>query len=190
MALRAGRVGVNPRIVDNNGNIKGLAGDSYTKTETDALLAAKADQSDLKANGKKFVFAYSGGRYGYRAGASGDFTPFSRPGWNRPGDLEDATLVFTNITAKEGGYAVNNGYVNVDLNIEVNDTSNNVTISAPFLGEDNDSITYMVYVSDVQGNDVYIANGSVTAVQNGDTFTLTISPGGKRYIHIWGSTIF
>lgn len=110
MALRAGRVGVSPDIVDNNGFIKNMGGgggpvDAYTKSETNALLEAKANQSDLKANGKKFVFAYSGGRYGYKAGANGAFTPFNRPGWNRPGALTDQALVFpAELTRVSGGY--------------------------------------------------------------------------------------
>lgn len=110
MALRAGRVGVSPDIVDNNGFIKNMGGggepvDAYTKAETNALLATKADQSNLTANSKDFVFAYSNGQYGYKAGSTGAFTPFSRPGWNKPGALTDQALVFpAELTRVSGGY--------------------------------------------------------------------------------------
>ena len=109
MALAAGRVGVAPDQVDNNGHIIGGGGggsvDAYTKSETNALLAEKADQSDLTANSKNFVFAYSNGQYGYKAGSTGAFTPFNHPGWNKPGALTDQGLVFpTEFNRVSGGY--------------------------------------------------------------------------------------
>lgn len=51
MALRAGRVGVSPDIVDNNGFIKNMGGgepvDTYTKEEIDQKLSGKANTSDV-----------------------------------------------------------------------------------------------------------------------------------------------
>lgn len=43
MALKAGRVGVDPSQIDAGGMIIGGGGDSYTKAEIDTMLASKAD---------------------------------------------------------------------------------------------------------------------------------------------------
>lgn len=76
MALKAGRVGVNKNQVDAHGNIIGGASDSYTKQQADAKFATK---SSLTANSKQFYFDYDAEteKYGFRAGASGEFQPFS-----------------------------------------------------------------------------------------------------------------
>lgn len=49
MALKAGRVGLDPKYVDDNGAPIGTGGsvDAYTKAETDTLLATKANASDV-----------------------------------------------------------------------------------------------------------------------------------------------
>lgn len=52
MALRAGRVGVNPEAVDIDGFIKGIAADSYTKTEINTMLAGKQDTLTFDATPK------------------------------------------------------------------------------------------------------------------------------------------
>lgn len=50
MALRAGRVGVNPSEVDTNGKIKQSGGDYYTKEETNAEINKVANDIDIRYN--------------------------------------------------------------------------------------------------------------------------------------------
>lgn len=119
MALRAGRVGVSPEIVDNNGFIKNMGGgsepvDAYTKAETDTLLATKADLSSLRANAKTFQFAYSGGKYGYKAGTNGTFHPFEEAGVTVMGWVKPAELSSEGITFGEGLEYVSGGYAILD----------------------------------------------------------------------------
>lgn len=127
MALKAGRVGVNPESVDNSGRPKVDTSNIYTKTQADTKfatkteLSAKADQSNLTANSKDFVFAYSGGQYGYKAGSDGAFNPFEKAGvtcmgWVKPADLDDTGLVAAeDITIEEGGYCIDGDKVIFDI---------------------------------------------------------------------------
>lgn len=117
MALKAGLVGVNPKGVDKNGMPIGSGGsvDAYTKEQTNALLSGKADKSTLTANSKEFNFAYSGGKYGYKAGSTGDFHPFEEAGvtimgWVPPADPSVEYLVLN--TAKVEVYW--GGYYDID----------------------------------------------------------------------------
>lgn len=144
MALKAGRVGVNPDFVDNSGRPIIDTSSYYNKTEADAkfatntALAAKADQSNLTANSKDFVFAYSGGQYGYKAGSTGDFHPFEEAGvtimgWVKPADLITTGLTYhENVTYVEGGYCIKDDYCYVDITVKnvsgVDISAGNVTI--------------------------------------------------------------
>ena len=99
MSLKAGRVGVAPSEVDEAGHIiGGGTSDAYTKAETDALLANKANKSYITANNKIFQFAYDSStqKYGYKAGAQGEFHPFDGAGGVIGMNLPDA--VMTGIT--------------------------------------------------------------------------------------------
>ena len=150
MALKAGRVGVNPKYVDSEGKPIGSGGssDAYTKAQADAKFAtktelsgkadasdvytktasdekfatktaleAKADQSNLTANTKDFVFAYSGGQYGYKAGSDGAFNPFEKAGVTIMGWVKPATLVSTDITVTGNkGTVVSGGYFDDEAN--------------------------------------------------------------------------
>ena len=163
MALKAGRVGVNPKYVDSDGKPIGSGGssDAYTKAEADAkfatktALAEKADassvytktaaddkfavQTDLTANSKKFVFAYSGGQYGYKAGATGDFHPFEEAGVTYFGWVPPADLITTGLTLGDhvsllsGGYKTDGiiTYVNIVLAITDNITANEALVTFP-----------------------------------------------------------
>ena len=82
MALKAGRVGLNPKFVDKNGAPITKEVDTYTKAQVDEKLALKANISYLTANNKKFQFAYDSesGKYGYKAGSTDEFHPFESAG--------------------------------------------------------------------------------------------------------------
>lgn len=201
MALAAGRVGVNPDQVDSNGRIKNAGGpvDAYTKSETDTLLEAKANQSDLKANGKKFVFAYSGGQYGYKAGTNGTFHPFSVPGWNRPGPLAEGSvenLLISGITGYLGGCYYYPDIIYFDLATvkEITDPSSGELLNIVFESNKPQIGTPFLYsIINHDNADEYIANGVATVDSN---YELTINydpndwtPHNNMYIHIWGQYI-
>ena len=124
MALKAGTVGLDPKYVDKNGApiSQDMPVDAYTKAETDVLLEAKADLTSLRANSKTFQFAYSGGKYGYKAGSTGDFHPFEEAGvtcygWVKPANLsgEGITSYSGTFLLSSGGYYVANDIVYVDV---------------------------------------------------------------------------
>lgn len=180
MALRAGRVGVSPEIVDNNGFIKNMGGggepvDAYTKAETNALLATKADQSNLTANSKDFVFAYSNGQYGYKAGASGDFTPFNRPGWNKPGQLANV-FGFSNeyLVAVSGGWYVENGMVYIDIIYQRVETGSSQITGLPRAAHNHSAIVFRLDTLPENIDDFFTestADFTMSAVNDGTKYT-------------------
>lgn len=124
MSLRAGRVGVAPSEVDEQGHIVGGGGggSSYTKAETDTLLAAKANKSTLTANSKEFNFAYDATtqKYGYKAGADGEFVPFEGAGGGQGLVLDN--LITTGLTFEacsyvKGGYQIVDGILYIDITV-------------------------------------------------------------------------
>lgn len=123
MSLRAGRVGVAPSEVDEQGHIiGGSGGDSYTKAETDTLLAAKANKSTLTANSKEFNFAYDATtqKYGYKAGADGEFVPFEGAGGGQGLVLDELIttgLTFDGCSYVKGGYQIINGKLYIDITV-------------------------------------------------------------------------
>ena len=139
MALKAGRVGVNPRGVDKEGMPAIDTSAYYNKTQIDSALATKADQRNLTANSKDFVFAYSGGKYGYKAGATGDFHPFEEAGVTYFGWVPPADLITTGLTLGDhvsllsGGYKTDGiiTYVNIVLEITDNITANEALVTFP-----------------------------------------------------------
>lgn len=138
MALKAGRVGVNPSQVDMAGNvIGGGSSDSYTKAESDAKYATK---TQLTANEKEFNFAYDATtqKYGYKAGATGDFHPFEEggsggKGWVTPPNLtrEGLNIVAAAFEYVDGGYYVDNveNIVYVDLTLQIKTQSSGYDVS-------------------------------------------------------------
>lgn len=99
MALKAGRVGVNPSQVDMAGNVIGGGGDTYTKLEIDQLLGSKVGIGQLEANNKDFYFAYdeTSQKYGYKLDGTGDFHPFEEGG-----SLDDFLANFGIVLAAAG----------------------------------------------------------------------------------------
>lgn len=55
----------------------GNSDDIPTNTDGTLIGAVKKITSNLTANNKDFVFAYQNGQYGYKAGSTGTFNPFS-----------------------------------------------------------------------------------------------------------------
>lgn len=193
MALRAGRVGVSPEIVDNNGFIKNMGGggepvDAYTKAETNALLAEKADtssvtaalalkadQSNLTANSKDFIFAYSEGQYGYKAGATGAFTPFSRPGWNKPGELS-GVYAFSNenLSRVSGGWYVADGMVYIDIIYQRTITGSSQIMGLPRAAHNHSAIAFRLDTLPENIDDFFTestADFVMSAVNDGNNYT-------------------
>ena len=169
MALRAGRVGVSPEIVDNNGFIKNMGGgepvDAYTK----------ADQSNLTANSKDFVFAYSNGQYGYKAGATGAFTPFSRPGWNKPGLLSNL-FGFSNayLEAVSGGWYVENSMVYIDIIYQRVETGSSQITGLPRAAHNHSALVFRLDTLPENIDDFFTestADFTMSAVNDGTKYT-------------------
>ena len=181
MALRAGRVGVSPDIVDNNGFIKNMGGsgepiDAYTKAETNALLAEKADQSNLTANSKDFIFAYSNGQYGYKAGATGAFTPFSRPGWNKPGLLSELfNFSNENLVRVSGGWYVDKaGMVYIDIIYQRVATGSSQITSLPRAAHNHSALVFRLDTLPENIDDFFTestADFTMSAVNDGTKYT-------------------
>ena len=139
MALKAGRVGVNPSQVDMAGNVIGGSSDTYTKLEIDQMLGSKVGIGQLEANNKDFYFAYDATtqKYGYKLDNTGDFHPFEEGGsggigWVKPPVLSHDTLVFPEGSAYiDGGYFLDtdNNICYVDLICSKLGGSGGVTVS-------------------------------------------------------------
>jgi len=174
MALKAGTVGIDPKYLDKNGAPIGNGNqvDTYTKTQIDEKLDAKANISYLTANNKKFQFAYDSatGKYGYKAGAQGDFHPFEEggsggKGWVTPPDLEHTGLTFNRCEYVEGGYVVDNDVVYIDIIVSALYTGSGANIKgSPRPGRIGGVATLLALKSgstlnDVKANDFYTTTG-------------------------------
>ena len=124
MSLKAGRVGVNPKEVDGNGNLK-ESSNSYSKAESDEKFETKADIGGLQ-------FRVESGTAQYKT-PEGDWTNFSNGssggiGFNIPNDLlmTDAIPV-SSVTILSGGYAIVDGILYIDFTLK--DTSSSQSTS-------------------------------------------------------------
>lgn len=192
MALKAGRVGVAPSQVDMAGNIIGGGSESYTKAESDAKYATK---TQLTANEKEFNFAYDATtqKYGYKAGATGEFHPFEEGGsggigWVTPPELITTGLIFNYFTYVKGGYQVVDDIVYVDLTVLVNSKANLqgfptcADSSGRFLVVKGDT------AADVQDNNIGNTDGVYMFAGSGNLNLQNVSSTNKYY-HIFGAYI-
>lgn len=182
MALKAGLVGVNPKGVDKNGMPK--SDTAAISAEVDAIAA------NLKANNKDFVFAYDGTsqKYGYKAGADGDFVPFDSGaagiGWIAPDDLITTGLTPTRCTIENGGYYVDTENNICYVDIIVKRTSSSSTNVAGFPKGSGTALA--VNDMDSGADDDYNANTSYS-ISTGTTSTITMGSGfADQLVHVWG----
>lgn len=149
MALKAGLVGVNPKGVDKNGMPK--AGDTYTKLEINQMMSSYVPVSQLRANNKDFNFAYDSTteKYGYKAGADGEFVPFEGAGvigMNLPDAIMTGVTLASGIELVKGGYQFDdNGVLYFDITVTNNGSS---SVSAPLSGMPNTLATSFIYWRD------------------------------------------
>ena len=200
MALKAGLVGVNPNGVDKNGMPK--TGDVYTKSESDAKYAtitqvnACVPKTQLTANSKDFVFAYdsTSEKYGYKAGADGEFVPFDSGaaggvGWVAPEELITTDLDTTRLDIVKGGYAEIDGDVYVDIIVKRKYTGDEWLKGLPH----PNSGTYLLatpYNASLEAVDTYYGGSSLMVNwynSGGFGYIDTGSTGAvDTYMHIWG----
>lgn len=207
MALKAGRVGVDPSQVDMAGKIVGggSGSDSYTKAEADAKFATKtetatlATKASLTANGKEFTFAYDEAtqQYGFKLDGTGEFIPFdeggSAIGWVEPPELIRTGLnPQSGITIISGGYQVLNSVCYVDIIIQKSGTNqqNIYGFPTPSLGS---SVLLLSYNrdSDSQDHDDYFSNCvSISSVTLGTDGRVTVPNGSeyRRFIGMYPTT--
>ena len=196
MALKAGRVGVNPSQVDMAGNVIGGGGNTYTKLEIDQMLGSKVGIGQLEANNKDFYFAYdeTSQKYGYKLDGTGDFHPFEEaggsPGWNKPANLTDDNLNYgTSFTKVEGGYFIDGSTVYVDITVLVNSRTNfegfppcRSTSSGRFLVVMGDT------AADVKDSNIGNTDGVYMFAGKGNLNLQNVSSANKYY-HIFGAYI-
>lgn len=132
MAIKAGRVGVNPSDVDSHGHIRGGGGgggSSYTKQETDALLNAKADKTTLGG----LEFRNNDGAPQVKV--DGEWVNFNKGGgigFNVPNPTaENLTYRYTDYVS--GGYQVDNNicYIDITVTLTVNLSGQSFIIGFP-----------------------------------------------------------
>ena len=133
MSLKAGRVGVNPKEVDVNGNLK-ESSNSYSKAESDAKFETKADIGGLQ-------FRVESGTAQYKI-PEGDWVNFNSGsggvGFNIP---DDATPITQSMVTQGSGwfnvlegskYYIDNKIVYVDILITCNNNfSSDAIIKLP-----------------------------------------------------------
>ena len=209
MALKAGTVGLDPKYVDKNGApITGdVSVDAYTKAETDVLLEAKADLTSLEANSKTFQFAYSDGKYGYKAGSTGDFHPFEEAGvtcmgWVKPANLQSLVNIIGNISGKVSNPSTNAGGVYIDgknlyfdfvkQSLADNTSTTNIMTFSPDVdttvlgGRTSPTLSCSSnFDTAEEAASNYYANGQISGFSGGN---LKISTGvsANKYFHVWG----
>ena len=198
MALKAGRVGVNPSQVDMAGNVIG-GGDTYTKLEIDQLLGSKVGIGQLEANNKDFYFAYDATtqKYGYKLDNEGDFHPFEEggsggKGWVTPPDLEQTGLTYNRCEYVEGGYTVDNNVVYLDIIVSATYTGSGASIKgSPRPGSMGGSSTLLAVrsgstLNDVKSNDFYKETSYCGTQDNVGLINLPTVSSKGTYYRIYG----
>lgn len=215
MALKAGTVGLDPKYVDKNGApiSQDMPVDAYTKAETDVLLEAKADLTSLRANSKTFQFAYSGGKYGYKAGSTGDFHPFEEAGvtcmgWVKPADLSIGSAVLdSGIALDSGGYVIKDGVCYIDMLVHNTSQKSGTSITIissgmPAVNKESGSASMLIsglrdttrsaaekYFSKINYG-ARVAQGSTAETSNVTLITTSssssVTVNANTYMHIWG----
>lgn len=196
MALKAGRVGVNPSQVDMAGNvIGGGGGDTYTKLEIDQMLGSKVGIGQLEANNKDFYFAYdeTSQKYGYKLDGTGDFHPFEEggsggAGWNRPAELVTTGLTPTNCQIVDGGYYINNGVCIIDICLKSTSDYGTKKFSGLSIAA-NYQIDCVYNGNTDEIFDNYFAGEnsySKTLIYTGSDGSITFNANNNTYAHIWG----
>lgn len=123
MSLKAGRVGVNPKEVDGNGNLK-ESSNSYSKAQSDEKFETKANIGGLQ-------FRVESGTAQYKT-PEGDWTNFSNGssggiGFNIPNDLLMTNAIpESTVTILSGGYAIVDNILYIDFTLK--DTSSSAGI--------------------------------------------------------------
>lgn len=194
MALKAGRVGVNPSQVDMAGNVIGGGGDTYTKLEIDQLLGSKVGIGQLEANNKDFYFAYdeTSQKYGYKLDGTGDFHPFEEaggsPGWNKPADLITTGLTFYRCEYKSGGYAIIDGLVYFDIIVTRTSTSQALIENAPMIVSSYSGLAVLsLYNTAYNFEEDYVANNLAGISISETNCRINISTGTSGSdTHVWG----
>lgn len=191
MALKAGLVGVNPNGVDKNGMPK--MGDTYTKLEINQMMASKVPVSQLRANNKDFTFAYdsTSEKYGYKAGADGEFVPFDGagggPGWVPPANLITTGLTYTNCEYVSGGYQIIGDLLYVDIIVRRTSSANAYINTLPTLKFTTGEVCAFYKMSSQSDTDTYIMNGSGGfAHSDSDDKVSLISGSSGSYVHGFG----
>ncbi len=193
MALKAGRVGVNPSQVDMAGNvIGGGGGDTYTKLEIDQMLGSKVGIGQLEANNKDFYFAYdeTSQKYGYKLDGTGDFHPFEEGGsggigWVKPPDLTSEGITGTRCTILNGGYYDDGEFIYIDILVQRSSTSTASLAGFP-AGTGN---VYLLAAKDIESSDYtkYVANANFSTNSSETATGISIGGGSADGVyHIWG----
>lgn len=195
MALKAGRVGVNPSQVDMAGNVIGGSSDTYTKLEIDQMMGSKVGIGQLEANNKDFYFAYDATtqKYGYKLDNTGDFHPFEeggsgRAGWNRPADLITTGLTPTNCQIIDGGYYIDNGVCIIDICVKSTSSYSNKSISGFNIAKDYQiDCVYNGSTADIFDNYFAGVTGyAKTLIYTADNGSVPFGSNQDTYAHIWG----
>lgn len=166
MSLKAGRVGVNPKEVDGNGNLK-ESSNSYSKAESDGKFETKAN-----IGGLQFRVESVSGTAQYKT-PEGDWTNFSNGssggiGFNIPSDLlmTDA-IPNSKVTILSGGYAIVDNILYIDFTLK--DTSSSasmgkITINLPVGVECTNTSIVALYTPTVNSyNAGYVCEYSSTS---------------------------
>lgn len=208
MALKAGTVGLDPKYVDKNGApiSQDKPVDAYTKAETDTLLNAKADLTSLRANSKTFQFAYSGGKYGYKAGSTGDFHPFEEAGvtcygWVKPANLSSLLNIIGIVSGKvstptDGGGVYTDGknlyFDFVKLSLADNSSSTTIMNFEPNVdttvlgGKTSPTLSYSCNFDTLEeAASNYYPTGQITGFSSG-SLKASLGTAANKYFHVWG----
>lgn len=202
MALKAGRVGLDPKYVTEEGapisNSAEMESEiQQIKLDIADLQTSKVGITQLTANDKEFYFAYdaTSQKYGYKLDGTGDFIPFEEAGmgWVRPANLITTGLSYgSGQSYVSGGYEVNGDQCYVDIVLLVSGTSTSANLSISGLPNGNLAYNYIVNANtgateaDVKDRYGYCANLSNRNVNNSGTLSASVPmTNTRRYLHVW-----
>lgn len=176
MSLKAGRVGVNPKEVDNNGNIKGSTSGSYTKEEADTKFETKENIGGLqfRVEGDTAQYKIPNGEWANFNNGSGGV------GFNIP---DDNSIPITQSMVLQGGswinvlegskYYIDNKVLYVDILFSCN---NNFTTDAIIRIPVNEQTDYTSIKK--------VNLASMCVNEKGSLNQSYMSPSGSTYIDV------
>lgn len=206
MALKAGRVGLDPKYVTPEG--APVSNTEQIELEIEQLQTSKVGIGQLTANNKGFYFAYdaTSQKYGYKLDGTGDFIPFEEGGigWVPPFDIPERQYITmtSGVTKVSGGFYKKSNdhhcYIDIVVKLESGSVSGSfVAFTILSTYAPSSQTVYLLGNTAATAEEIAdnyeAANYASIAYSSTNKGKVTYTKSGSiplQYYHIWGEYIY